>query len=292
MSDRIVIRANGYAGDCSGEAMAALPALSDMLGELFEAETIAFGDPQDARDMPWQKALEASEGLLSELAKTTTRALQRDAVPIIATPRCAAAIASIPAVLASRDHVHVVWFDAHGDLHTPATTQSGYLGGMPITALLGEWRSGYGAGLQPERLLHLGGRDLEDAERAFIERHGIFTASFADFDHDLGRIEQELTGKKVFVHLDCDVFDPRDVIADYRVPGGLRSDQAAAVFSVIARVSDLVGLEITEFSPGNPEEMQRSLAALRQALSGLAAQDRDPPLPHWDGNQLDRGANC
>ncbi|TQV79935.1 arginase family protein [Denitrobaculum tricleocarpae] len=278
MSDRIVIRANGYAGDCSGEAMAALPALSDMLGELFGAEIIAFGDPQDARDMAWQTALEASEGLLSGLAEATARTLQKDAVPIIATPRCAAALASIPAVLARRDDAHVVWFDAHGDLHTPATTRTGYLGGMPITALLGEWQSGYGAGLRPERLLHLGGRDLEDAERAFIERHGIFAASFADFDHDLGRIEQELTGKKVFVHLDCDVFDPRDVTADYRVPGGLRSEQAAAVFSVIARVSDLVGLEITEFSPGNAAEMQRSLASLRQALTALAGQDQEKPF--------------
>lgn len=272
MSDKLVIRANGYAGDRSREAMAALPALSEMLGDLFNAEIIGFGGPQEPRDLPWDRALEASEAFLSELADTAKRTLEKDVVPVIATPRCAAAFASIPAVLAARDDVHVVWFDAHGDLHTPATTETGYLGGMPITALLGEWQSGFGAGLKPEKLVHLGARDLDDPERIFMEKHRIFTASFADVTRDLTRLQERLSGKKVFVHLDCDVFDPRDVAAEYRVAGGLRREQAAAIFAVIGRVSDLVGLEITEFSPSSEQELQASLASLRYALGGLADQ--------------------
>lgn len=272
MSNKVVIRANGYAGDRSREAMARLPALSEMLGELFHAEIIGFGAPREPRDLPWDRALEASEAFLSELADTTQRTLEQDAVPVIATPRCAAALASIPAVLAARDDVHVVWFDAHGDLHTPATTETGYLGGMPITALLGEWQSGFGAGLRPENLVHLGARDLDESERVFMEKRRIFAARLADFDDDLARVEERLNGKKVFLHLDCDVFDPPDVAAEYRVAGGLTREQAAAVFAVIGRVCDLVGLEITEFSPANEPELQTSLASLRLALGGLATQ--------------------
>ena len=34
-------------------------------------------------------------------------------------------------------HVGIVWVDAHGDFNTEATTPSGYLGGMPLVALIG-----------------------------------------------------------------------------------------------------------------------------------------------------------
>lgn len=40
-----------------------------------------------------------------------------------------------------------VWFDAHGDFNTPQTTDSGYLGGMPLAIAVGHDDLGIGAGL-------------------------------------------------------------------------------------------------------------------------------------------------
>ena len=35
------------------------------------------------------------------------------------------------------DQVGVIWVDAHGDMNTPETTESGNVHGMPLAALLG-----------------------------------------------------------------------------------------------------------------------------------------------------------
>jgi arginase len=48
--------------------------------------------------------------------------------------------------------------DAHADYNTPASTPTGYLGGMVIAALCGLWDSGYGAGLAPDRTILVGAR--------------------------------------------------------------------------------------------------------------------------------------
>ena len=54
-----------------------------------------------------------------------------------------------------------VWLDAHGDFNTPATTGSGFLGGMCLAAACGRWDSGFGAGLDPRRVVMSDGRDLD-----------------------------------------------------------------------------------------------------------------------------------
>ena len=93
---------------------------------------------------------------------------------------------SLPAVTAGlrREHpdLALVWIDAHGDLNTPETTPSGFLGGMPFAVLLGwchdELRAA--AGLEPalaaERAALVGARDLDPGERDAIARSRLVVA--------------------------------------------------------------------------------------------------------------------
>ncbi|WP_444847916.1 arginase family protein [Duganella caerulea] len=64
-----------------------------------------------------------------------------------ASSRCAASLATLPVVARHRPDACVVWFDAHADLNTPSTTDSGYLGGMVAGAV--DRRPGPGAGGAP-----------------------------------------------------------------------------------------------------------------------------------------------
>lgn len=69
----------------------------------------------------------------------------------------------------------LVWFDAHGDVQTPGTSASGYLGGMPVRQLVGGSDR-----TVPERLglrdvaerdvLLVGVRDLDPPEAGFLLR--------------------------------------------------------------------------------------------------------------------------
>ena len=43
----------------------------------------------------------------------------------------------------------VVWFDAHGDLNTPESTTTDYLGGLGLSGPVGMWESGLGSGDHP-----------------------------------------------------------------------------------------------------------------------------------------------
>ena len=43
----------------------------------------------------------------------------------------------------------VVWFDAHGDLNTPESTTTNYLGGLALSGPVGMWESGLGSGDRP-----------------------------------------------------------------------------------------------------------------------------------------------
>ncbi|MBN6051185.1 arginase family protein, partial [Nonomuraea sp. RK-328] len=73
------------------------------------------------------------------------------------------------------DRLVVVWFDAHGDLNTPATSPSGAFHGMVLRALTGEGPAGLVADrpLDPRRIVLAAVRDLDQGETAFIRATGV-----------------------------------------------------------------------------------------------------------------------
>ena len=93
------------------------------------------------------------------------------------------------------ERIGVIWIDAHGDLHSPFTTPTGNMHGMPLSIALSEdnqarrrrdlpsktlakWNElknvGYeGPAVKPEDIVLIGVRSLEFQERALIEERGI-----------------------------------------------------------------------------------------------------------------------
>ena len=133
-----------------------------------------------------------------------------------------------PAVTAGLRRAHpdlaLVWIDAHGDLNTPDTTPSGFLGGMPFAILLGWCHDDLraAAGLEPafveERAALVGARDLDPGERAAIDRSRLVVA-----DDVAGALAGLPDDAPLHVHLDGDVLDPEDAPGvDFPAPGGWR----------------------------------------------------------------------
>jgi arginase len=122
----------------------------------------------------------------------------------------------------------VVWFDAHGDLHTMATTTSGYLGGMPYAVALGwdldDWRltAGLKTPIRPEAAALLGTSDLDVAEVVALSQHPLLHIPADDMgDPGTGRrIASALRDRAEeavswYLHIDVDVAGPVEV------PGGM-----------------------------------------------------------------------
>ena len=264
-----VVSIAGYASDRTPEAMANVERLGSDLAKDLSHSHRHFGEVGQALTLPWDEALIRAKPLL-DLEQSLYHELMGDGkTPILVTGRCAAAIATIPVVLHHHPDAIVFWLDAHGDLNTPETSDSGYLGGMPLAAVLDLWQSGYGGGLTPDRTVHIGARNLDTAEQFLLERGDITALRFKDVELDLAALRQKIKGQKTYIHLDTDVFDPTEVVAEYAEPDGLTASTVRKIFETIVSETTLLGLEIAEVSPRTRQEQETSHRTLADALSPL-----------------------
>lgn len=264
------IGVNGFAGDRTIEAMQECHPFTKALATKLGLPYRLTGAAGQARDLTWDAALEQSRPTFESAIEQLQQTFSANKKPVLVTPRCATAIATLPVIAAEYPGLLVLYFDAHGDLNTPHTSESSYLGGMPITAALGIWQSGYGAGLSADDIVHIGARDLDQAETEFISTHEICTLNMADIDSNEEKLRDKLRGRPVFIHLDTDVFDPSEVTAEYAVEGGLFRQHVAKVVRLVIEHADLVGVEITELSPKTQAQRARSYEALYDSFADLS----------------------
>jgi arginase len=102
----------------------------------------------------------------------------------------------------------LVWVDAHGDLNTPGTSHSGFLGGMPFAVIVGWWGEDHRAacGLRPveeARCALVGARDLDPGEASMLA--GSRIASAEGVAEAIARLPRDAP---LILHLDGDVLDP------------------------------------------------------------------------------------
>lgn len=207
----------------------------------------------------------AVAGLAETLAARVAALLVRGALPVVLGGDHSCAIGTwsgVARVLAPRGPLGLVWIDAHMDAHTPATSPSGMLHGMPLACLLGYGDEGLarapGRGrLDPARVRLVGVRSYEPGEAALLHRLGVrvhFMSEVARRGFDavlaeaLGAVARGAAG--VGLSLDLDALDPRDCPAvSSLVARGIRREALArALARTLPRVP-LVAVEIVEYNP-------------------------------------------
>ena len=209
-------------------------------------------------DSHWDVALENAKPVLVAAQTLFRKRLSDDRPFVFVTPRCATSLATFPAVADSYPNAIFIWIDAHGDLNTPETSRSGYLGGMPLSAAIGAWASGYGASVSGHNVIHVGARELGRGEASVANAHGI-EVMLAPVSHGhLDRVMERCRDRDVYVHLDTDVFNREDIEAEYDEPDGLSLDNVRELLAGIVRTGRLVGLEVAEISPSSEPSRTRS----------------------------------
>jgi arginase len=220
------------------------------LAELLGARII--GSPGAPRAGGHAEDLRDARGCLLEAGGQADDALEAGRVPILLAGECSICVATLPVVVDRDPDVRVLWLDAHADFNTPATSPSGYLGGMCLAGACGLWDTGFGAGLDPARVIMFGVRDVDGQERVALDRCGV---------HRLGEPAQ-LQGMELFVHLDLDVLDPELHPASFPAPQGLVPAALFEVLSYVAEEATLVGAEITSAAPGHAQVAADAIAPL------------------------------
>jgi arginase len=180
-----------------------------------------------------------------DLAKLVAAERRGGSLPIGLLANCSSLIGMLSGLEHSGSggrplRVGLVFIDAHADFNTPETTLSGMLGGMPvaIAAGMGLTRMRLKAGLEPalpaRHIVEAGVRDTDPLEQDLLDRSEIQQLSVDDIrrrSENLHRQMQRLsdTTDVIYIHVDMDVLDPREVPGHpLTVAGGPSSMELAA----------------------------------------------------------------
>ncbi len=216
------------------------------------------------------------------IARRVRQLREEHTLPLVLSGNCNAALGTVSGCRG--EDTAVVWFDAHGEATTPETTTSGFLDGMGISMLTGQcWQSlartvpGFDP-LPGERILLVGARDVEAAELDLLTRVGVRRVAHPDDLFDACAAIR-LQAHRVYLHLDLDVLDPNDAIANgWPTPGGPRVDDVIRGVADVGRLSLIEGIGIASYDPA----VDRDGRALRAALAILEAV-LHPPDRQDDG---------
>ena len=140
------------------------------------------GNPQAAPQGGFRHLVEVTRWNEAVFAATLS-ALQAGRLPLLMGGAPCLAIGSISAVArhcsARGRRLKVLWFDAHADANTPASSPSGNLHGMPVACLLGHGPAqltqlaGAAAALQAQQITLVGVRSVDATEKSFVNTLGI-----------------------------------------------------------------------------------------------------------------------
>ncbi|WP_197523014.1 arginase family protein [Actinokineospora pegani] len=126
--------------------------------------------------------------------------------PVVVSGDCLVANATITGAQRAGLDPSVVWFDAHGDVHTLETSTSGYLGGMALRLAMGAHAERFATplGLRPlteRQAVLVDARDLDPAEVRYLSTSDLRR-------HPVTALSAELLPEGPLVlHVDVDVID-------------------------------------------------------------------------------------
>jgi len=225
-----------------------------------------------------------------KLYQAALAALSEGALPLVLGGDHSLGAATVAASSAharrSGKPVGLIWVDAHGDMNSPATSESGNVHGMPLAALLGgepvelAHLHGEGPAILPKHTVLVGIRNLDDVEKEIVKASKVHVFTMKDVDR-LGITEVmeralAIAGRAtagIHVSFDLDVCDP--AIAPgvgTPVKGGLDYREAHVVMEMAAESGTLMALDLVEVNPTLDLRNATAVLGVELALSALGKQ--------------------
>jgi len=233
----------------------------------------------DKRDLPTpipetQRPAEKQKKYVRDIAKVCQRlydralkSLDEGALPLVLGGDHSLAAGSVAASAdwirrSSSKPLGLIWVDAHGDMNTPSTTESGNVHGMPLAALLGQEplelaSIGSMPSVLPQHTVLVGIRNLDQREKEQIRASGVHVFTMKDIDRDgiatvaeraLALAARDTGG--IHVSFDMDVCDP-SIAPGVGTPvkGGFDYREAHLIMELVADSGQLVALDLVEVNP-------------------------------------------
>jgi arginase len=196
------------------------------------------------------------------------------------------AAGSIAGIIAVRPETFVVWVDAHADINTPQTSDSGNIHGMPV-ALLAQV-CGKVPGFEYldkvtpfnlDNIAYIGLRDVDKGEKELIQQRNI-TAFFMEDVKSMGiekiveKVLQKSGSRPIHLSFDVDGIDPKHMPSTGTpVESGLTLEDSVYVCKQLAATRRVTSFDLVEINLalGDDQDQantrQNSLLLVKSLLS-------------------------
>lgn len=229
---------------------------------------------------PYAKRIQGVLNMYERISKSVSDSIKNNFFPVILSGDHSNAGGTIAGIKMAKpkSKLGVIWIDAHADLHTPYTTPSGNMHGMPLATAIAEdnednkvhdldekttkqWNMLKSIGkinqkVLPEDIVFISLRDFEKEEKSLIEKYGMKVITTSE----VRRNGAENVSRKVLRYLsDCtDIYVSFDVDSldsaiskgtGTPVSNGLREREAEDLISKFMQNRKVCCFEITEVNP-------------------------------------------
>ncbi len=229
---------------------------------------------------PYAKRIQGVLTMYERVSKSVAETIKSGLFPVILAGDHSSSGATIAGIKMARPkrRLGVIWIDAHADMHSPYTTPSGNMHGMPLSVALGEdnienkvhdpdpktvelWDKLKHVGkiqpkILPEDIVFISLRDFEREEEHLIKKYGMKVITVAE----LRRKGVEQIARQTFMHLsNCDdiyvSFDVDSLDSSISrgtgtpVSNGLREREAEDLIASFMQNHKICCFEIAEVNP-------------------------------------------
>lgn len=192
-------------------------------------------------------------------------------LPLIMAGDCTSCLGAVKGL--QDDALQVLWYDAHGDFNTPETTPSGFLGGMPLAAMVGRGNQHLMQAIDltplPEQAITItDARDLDPEEETMLRDSALTWLP------DVAQVmQQDWTGKPLYIHFDTDIVRTDEMPAmNYPAAGGPNLDESIASLKYALTHSQTTGVLFSLFNatlPGAELTRDNIVKVIRATVESL-----------------------
>ena len=235
-------------------------------------QVLDLGDVRPAAATSWShpnpaiKNLSETSAWATALSDAAYKASKIADVPVFLGGDHSVSIGTVPGIARHSADIgrpqSVLWLDAHADLHSLTSTESGNLHGTPVAYLSG--LPGFGGDypplrhpVLPENICLMGLRSVDPHERSILATEPFQTIDMQRIENDgvlaplepfLDRIAAE--GGALHVSLDVDFLDPGIAPAvGTTVSGGATLPQAHAIMERLSESNLVTSIDLVELNP-------------------------------------------
>lgn len=231
-------------------------------------------------ESPYAKRIKGIAALYEKVSKSVSDSLKNNFFPVVLSGDHSTAGATIAGIKMAKpkSKLGVIWIDAHADLHTPYTTPSGNIHGMPLAISINKdnqecavheideetikyWNQLKNIGkiapkVLPEDIVFISLRDYEKEEKYLIEKYDMKVVTIKEIRNkgaeNVARSVQRYLADCTDIYLSFDVDSLDSSISKGTgtpVSHGLKEREAEDLISKFMQNRKVCCFEITEVNP-------------------------------------------